>query len=93
MKKVFLLATLAVAMFSCSGDVDKIDVNDPTAYCWKIVASAEGDKEDGYVWANGAALKASIRSVEAAYALQGLDVEVKAYKTSKSERACMEEME
>ena len=93
MKKVFLLATLAVAMFSCSGDVDKIDVNDPAEYCWNLKVKANGDTEDSYVWANGSNLTIAIRATEAAYAAYGINVEVKAYKTSKSKGECIDEMD
>jgi hypothetical protein len=88
MKKLMLFALLAVGLFSCSGDVSQIDVNDPTYYCWEVRATADGQSASEYFWGTGLQVRFVVETTEEALAEIGIVPNFRVYKTSKSKLDC-----
>ena len=90
MKKLMLFALLAVGLFSCSGDVSQIDVNDPTYYCWEVRVKSGGQEGSTYLWGTGLTVRFAVETVQESLREEGLSADIKVYKTSKSKSNCVD---
>ncbi len=90
MKKLILLAVMAIGLSACSNG---IDVNDPNPYCWavKIKATVFGYSQEDvqYFWCTGATIQEAIESVKEQYVgIPNTKVDISAAKSGKSESNC-----